>query len=98
MEDALLGDDAPDQESYQQDDWHRLPGDTVEMMHRGGEPKTSRAREHSPDCATQSANHLEKHNDRAFKIECCPAEAIESCQQTTSTRRRGEWPPVDFTK
>ena len=33
MKDALLGDDAADQEGDEQDDRHGLPADAVELMH-----------------------------------------------------------------
>ena len=47
MEQALLRDDAADQERDEQDDRHRAPGDIVELMHQRGETEAARMRQHA---------------------------------------------------
>src|SRR5580693_235467 len=54
MKDALLGDDAADQEGDQHHDRHRAPADLLEMMHGRGQAKTARMKEH-PDAAASTA-------------------------------------------
>ncbi len=57
MEEALLRDDAADQEGDQQDDRHRLPADAVEVMHRRGERRL-RGRSSTRSSAALSAPNI----------------------------------------
>ena len=71
MEDALLRDDAADQEGDQQDDRHRAPADMVEMMHHRGEAEAARARQRraaarpisAPSMLTIAANECADRSD-----------------------------------
>ena len=66
MEDALLGDDAADQEGDQQDDRHRPPADAVELMHQRGQAeaggRVSDAQHGDDDRAEHAAGSARSHS------------------------------------
>ena len=62
MEEALLGDDAADQEGDQQHDRHRLPADPVQVMHGGGEAEGCRALGGRQHGKAKRADHGNKGN------------------------------------
>ena len=68
VEEALLGDDAADQEGDEQDDRHRLPGDAVEVVHGGRDTKGPRPHQHRNESMRQGAQHVQEHDKVAAKI------------------------------
>ena len=61
MENALLRDDAADQEGDQQDDRHRAPADIVELVHHRGEAEAARMRGHAAASTTiERAQHVDE--------------------------------------
>ena len=62
MKDALLGDDAADQEGDQENDGNGLPGHAVELIDGRGEPVLARAGDDAERGETDSAQHVgEQH-------------------------------------
>ena len=63
MEDALLRDDAADQEGDQQDDRHRAPADIVELVHHRGETEYVRLRNDAHQRDAERAQHVHKRDE-----------------------------------
>ena len=68
MEEALLGDDAADQERDEEDDRHRLPGNPVELMHGGGEAESPWPAQHGDERLPQRTQHV--HERRPGRLRC----------------------------
>ncbi len=60
VEDALLGDDAADQEGDQEDDADRLPAHAVEMVDRGGQAEPARVDGEPARHRSERAEHREE--------------------------------------
>jgi hypothetical protein len=60
VKDALLRDDAADQEGDQHDDRHRAPADLFEVVHGRGQPKAARADQHPAAGGQHRAEHVDQ--------------------------------------
>ena len=87
MEEALLGDDAADQEGDEQNDRHRLPADAVELMDGRGEAELARARDHAEPSATPMAPSMSAKSTRSRPK---PGRRLgRAAARTPTTRCRG---------
>ena len=82
MEEALLGDDAADQERDEQDDRHRLPADPVEMMHGRREAEGLRPPQHGDERLPERTQHVHEHDQIVPEIGNAAAEALERGEQS----------------
>ena len=82
MEEALLGDDAADQERDEQNDRHRLPGDPIEMMHGRREAKGLRPPQHGDERLPERTQHVHEHDQIVPEIGNAAAEALERGEQS----------------
>ena len=64
VEDALLRDDAADQERDQQDDRHRAPADIVELVHHRGEAEPARMSSDARQRGHDRAQHADEGGKR----------------------------------
>ena len=69
MKEALLGDDAADQEGNEQDDRHGLPADAVQVMDRGGGTEGCWALGGRQHGKAKRANHGNKGNEVSSQLE-----------------------------
>jgi hypothetical protein len=81
VEEALLGNDAADQEGDQQDDGHGLPADAVEMMHKGRDPQRPRVRQRAAYRGGKSSQHVEKRDEIASQLDHSAANPLQRRKQ-----------------
>ena len=88
VENALLGDDAADQERDQHHDRHRLPADAEQVIDRGGQSEAARI----ADDASQRDGEFAEHVEKCLGIRCqlggCAAHAVERRPQSVRMFRR----------
>ena len=89
MEDALLGDDAADQEGDQHDDRHRAPAHLLEMMHGRGQAEAARMKEDPDAGAASTAPSMSiRDGDRAADAGDAAADLIEHAGDRRRRPRR----------
>jgi hypothetical protein len=88
LEDALLGDDAADQQRDQRDDRHRLEAGAVEMEDDRGEAEPRRIADRGDEAADDAAEDAERLDDVAGGVRHRPAERLEEGDQRQRPRRR----------
>ncbi len=80
VEDALLGDDAADQEGDQHHDRHREPADAIELVDRRGEAEAARVSQHAAERGGDLPQHREEHGDVRPRSHGGAADALERGQ------------------
>ena len=68
MEEALLGDDAADEEGDEEDDRHRLQGHAVQLMHRGGESESHWMAQNCHEREPQGTHHVHERDQVACDV------------------------------
>src|SRR4029079_2415357 len=95
MKEALLRDDAADQESDEQNDPDRLPADAIELIDGGGQPKPARIAESTEEGGCRHSIHqcevdgiLPRRSDRhadLFQARKQSASALRHCSDRRLT-------------
>ena len=95
MEDALLRDDAADQEGDQQDDGHGLPGHAVELIDGRGQPELARAHQHAQRRHADGAEHVGEQHEVVAEREAGLADAGEEADDGVLVLRLGRCRAID---
>ena len=85
MENALLRDDAADQERDQHHDRHRAPAHLLQMMHGGGQAETAGTNEHMAGRCQHRAEHLDQSDQGAADAGHAAADLLQHARDRHRT-------------
>ncbi len=97
MEDALLRDDGPDQESDQHDNRYGQPADPVELIDQRCHPQRSRPAQQAEDGQKKRAQHLQEYGHVFGGLDRGAADFVHLDHDGISRRRRRGIVTVDLT-
>ena len=80
MEEALLGDDAADEEGDEEDDRHRLQGHAVELMHGGGQSESHGLAQNCHKRQPQGTGHVHQRDQVACDVGHAATQRLQSVE------------------